>query len=114
MWASITLFLLKAVWNVGVPYAMIWEAVRNPRKRHGWSIFVLLDVVLLVVATVTSVIASQEGIVSPSRILLYGASAILASYLHIAIVLLVGGYILGLFPHGNQGNHLQPGHEEEP
>jgi hypothetical protein len=97
MWTGIALFLLKTLCNFLVPYAIIWEAVVRPEKKHGWSIFILLDVGLLVLTVITSAVAGQRGMLSPSRIALYGLGAIVVTYVNMISVLLVGGCTLWLF-----------------
>ena len=97
MWTSIVLFVLKTVWNFGVPYAIVREARQHPNEKHGWSVFVLFDVGLLVLAVMASALAGKQGLLGPWRLALYGLGTIVASYVHLGVVLLVLGYTMGLF-----------------
>jgi hypothetical protein len=108
LWISIVLFLLKTLWNLCVPYAIIREALQRPRERHGWSMFVLFDIALLVLAVAASALGGQLAVLSPWQIGLYGLGTIIASYVHLAIVLLLLGSLLGLFPKDDQNNHGIP------
>ncbi len=97
MWTLLALLVAKTVWNIGVPYAMVREALRSPDKKHGWSVFILLDVVLLALAMIASHLAGESGPLGVWRIAIYGLGAITLSLVHLVIVLLLSGYLLGLF-----------------
>lgn len=97
MWTCAALFLAKTLWNFGIPYAIIHEALRRPEHKHGWSIFILLDIGLLLSAVVGAGLAGDYQIAGPARLGLYGLGAIAASYIHMISVLLLGGYIFSLF-----------------
>lgn len=98
MWVCLALFALKTLWNLGVPYAIIHEALRRPKEKHGWSIFVLLDLGLLIIAIITSALSGHEGILTSWKIMMYGVVCIVISYIHMVAVLLIGGYVFSLFP----------------
>lgn len=91
MWGCIALLILKTFMNFCVPYAMIREALQRPKQRHGWSLFILLDIALVFLASIASLAAGETGLVSPWRILIYGACAIIASHIHLFVVLFGAG-----------------------
>ncbi len=96
-WIAVVLFIAKTVWNFGVPYAMIHEALWRPERKHGWSIFILLDVGLLVIALAASTLAGDYVHLGAWYTGLLGLSAIIATYVHIISVLLLA-VMLGLIP----------------
>jgi hypothetical protein len=98
MWLSLAVFLAKSLWNFGVPYAMIHEALRRPENKHGWSLFILLDIGLLGLAVLSSALAGDYRTIGPRTLVVYGLGSIVLSYINMYIVLLTGGYIFGLFP----------------
>jgi hypothetical protein len=102
VWIALMVFGLKTLWNIGVPYAMIRSALKHPESRHGWSLFIMLDLGLLAMATIGSLIARDAAVLSIMSIAAYGILIIVAMYLHLAVVLFVGGYLFDLFP--KQGN----------
>jgi hypothetical protein len=103
MWAGISIFLLKTVWNVTVPYAMIREARRRDKEPRGWSLFFLIDVILAVFVVGLSFVSGQSGYLGPLTLTKFAIVAILAGFVHLILIMLVGGLIFGLFPPGNDG-----------
>src|SRR5258708_252846 len=79
--------VVKIVWNLGLPYAMLRE------KARGWSIFPLIEIVPLFVAIAIAFLTQQHGVFSPLHLITWGLGAILVSYLHLAIVATVYGII---------------------
>jgi hypothetical protein len=104
MWVSLALFAVKTLWNLGVPYAMIHEALVRPRDRHGWSLFILFDIGMLVLALITTALAGQYAAASTWTIVIFGVGAIATSYVHLIAVLLVGGYAFGLLQKNRRDN----------
>lgn len=82
--------LLKVIWNLLLPYAMLRE-----REKRSWSVFPLIEFVPLLVATLISWIAGKDGWMSPSVLFIYGGGLILASYLHFCGVSVFAGVFLG-------------------
>ena len=107
MWVGIGVLILKTLWNFGVPYAMLHEAKVHPERKHGWSLFILLDIGCLLLALIASTFAAQSLVdVSTGTIALYGVVAIFASYFHLFIALFVAGFIKWCFSKKNQGDDL--------
>jgi len=102
MWLCIALFVVKSLWNLGVPYAMIHEALKHPKNRHGWSLFILLDLGVLAIALVACVIAGKFAPTETLNMLVCGVGVILGCYVHLIVVMLIGGYMFGLFPKNSQ------------
>lgn len=90
MWSLLGLVLLKVIWNLGLPYAMI----RARGKRHGWSIFELVEVIPLLLAAGLACILAEQGILSARNILIVGFAAIGLSYAHLLLVGFVAGWII--------------------
>ncbi|OAI52305.1 hypothetical protein AYO44_04655 [Planctomycetaceae bacterium SCGC AG-212-F19] len=107
MWMSIGFFLLKTAWNFAVPYAIIREAVYEPENRHGWSIFILFDLAFLLLGIIASALSGQQETLRPLNIAIIGVGCILASYIHMAVVLLLLGSWLNLFPKEHHDEHFQ-------
>ena len=91
MWTAGVLFAVKAVWNLLVPYAMINEALRHPDSKHGWSLFILLDIGLLLIALAGSALAGESASFSVATIARCGAICVPLSYLHLFVVLFLFG-----------------------
>jgi hypothetical protein len=80
IWICLILVALKIIWNLGLPYAMMKETARS------WSIFPLIEIVPLVMAFVISLLTQQNDSLTPVQLLIWGFGAIIASYIHLAIV----------------------------
>jgi hypothetical protein len=108
MWLSIVLFVAKSLWNLGVPYAMVHEALKHPEDKHGWSLFILLDLGLFVIGALTSVLAGSYAPINVSTMLICGVGVILGCYVHLIAVMFIGGYVFGLFPKNGQRTDPPP------
>src|SRR5260370_6920055 len=78
---------VKIGWNLGLPYAMI----KQGPDSGGWSIFQLIEIVPILLASLLSFMISQTGILAPQKIIIYGIGAVLISYIHMLVVLFVAG-----------------------
>lgn len=83
----LSVVVIKVIWNFGLPYAMMRE------KRHGWSIFLLIEAVPLLAATLISFVTQQQGAFAPGGIAVWGLAAIVASYIHLVFVALLHGIV---------------------
>ena len=85
--------LLKIVWNIGLPYAMLREI-----EGRNWSIFPLIELVPFIIALLLAWVVGLGGILSPKVIGSVGAIAIFGSYIHLFLVLfLYGAVVHGVF-----------------
>lgn len=89
----LTLFLLivaiKVIWNIGLPYAMIREHSRGVHR--AWSGFPLIEILPLLGAAGLALLLRSDHWISPGRLLLFGGLAIIGSYLHLVIVVMIYG-----------------------
>jgi hypothetical protein len=108
MWVSIALFVLKSLWNLVVPYAMIHEALNQPQNKHGWSLFILFDLGLLAMALIGSAFADGFAPTNTWTMALCGFGLFVVCYAHLIAIMLIGGYLFGLFPKNNQGAKSPP------
>jgi hypothetical protein len=102
MWVSIAVFVFKSLWNLGVPYAMIHEALKRPKNKHGWSLFILLDLGSLTMAVVTSALAGRYAPINTLTMAICGAAVIIGCYVHLIAMMFIGGYVFGLFAKNGQ------------
>jgi hypothetical protein len=58
------------------------------------SFFPLIEIIPLFVATALSWFSSQEGLLAPKWILIYGVGAITTSYIHLFAVIFLDGFIM--------------------
>lgn len=85
------LLLCKLVWNASVPYVLFVRLRKAPEQRtKGISLFLALEWVLLAMAVCTSTQAEVEGW-GPLRVAVIGGGAIIFSYVHLAVI----GFLLG-------------------
>ena len=101
MWICVALFLLKAIWNLGVPYAMIRETRRG--ERHHWSMFILIDVTFLTVAAISSAASGHRVPLGPLSTIIYGIAIIALAYINLSVTMIVGGLLCGLFREETDG-----------
>lgn len=92
----IGLFLLKIMWNLLVPYELTRRRFREDGEP-GIPLFTVLELLLLTVAVLTSALTGQQDSFHPWRILVYGLTAILFSYVHLVIVCVLGGWIASFY-----------------
>ena len=100
--------VLKIVWNVCLPYAMI----RRGPDKGGVSVFPLIEFVPLLIGVALLYFSSIEGILSPARLLIYGICAIVASYVHLFAVLFINGFIMFGLGKGPKCNDCNKGSEK--
>ena len=78
--------LLKCIWNFGLPYAMLAS-----KEEQGWSVFLLIEIVPLVIAMAISWVSGQVGWFAVSTLMKLGFGLIGLSYLHFCIVSIFAG-----------------------
>ena len=98
MWSSLSLFVLKVLWNLCVPYAMICEGIRHPENAHSWSLFTIIELGLLLLAAIGCALGNWHGAISCARLGVYGLFAIGITYIHMSVVCAVAQHALGPFP----------------
>lgn len=84
IFACLVVVVSKVIWNVGLPYAMLLALRRGVRR--GWSVFLGVEFLPLLIAIVVSYLVSGHGVFSPRTLAVWGAAAILGSYAHMGIV----------------------------
>ncbi len=83
----VLLLALKVLWNFGTAYVLIARSRRlTPGQPVSISMHFMLEILLLLLAVLTSLATLQEGVLRPSQIALYGSIAIAASYMHLFLV----------------------------
>ena len=93
---SAGLFLAKLLWNQGVPYDLAWRSWKSGGKSLGGiSLMPLVEVCLLLMAIGTSALyGGKIWLPTPKQVAIWGAVAIMISYLHMAIAGFLMGWIV--------------------
>lgn len=91
LYILLVLLGLKLTYNLAVPYQLLWKQ----DEKAGVSIMVAVEWLLLVLALVVSIIARPEtDILKFWSLLIIGAGAIITSYFHFALVMMIGGWLI--------------------
>ena len=104
IWLCLAIVAIKIVWNLGLPYAMIRDYKRTGISR-GWSAFPLVEGIPLLIAALVAWLIGYDGSLAPSKLLIYGFSAVILSYVHLVVVAFVAGgwmWLRGTHPHKEQ------------
>ena len=96
IWILLALLGLKLIWNLGVPFVLLKRLWADPKEPpSGISMSTLVEVALLVLATIAAALSGGSGYLSqPLFILLWGSIAIVVTYIHIAVVGALGGWFI--------------------
>jgi Kef-type K+ transport system membrane component KefB len=95
LWLIVGLFCVKIVWNLGVPYVLLRRPIDDKTGRsRGVSMATAIEFFFLIVAIGVSACTTGDGwLHQPLKVASYGMAAIIASYLHLVIVGIVGGWL---------------------
>ena len=89
----LALLALKCLYNLTIPYTLLGKMSRD--DKGGISFMPYVDAFLLVMGIALSFFAGGNSFVSdPKKVTLYGLGAVAASYLHLVLVMIVGGWLL--------------------
>ena len=89
----LALLALKCLYNLTIPYTLLGKMSKD--DKSGISFMPYLDAFLLVMLIAFSCFAGGNLLVSnPKKVTLYGIGAVAASYLHLVLVMIVGGWLL--------------------
>lgn len=80
--------LLKCIWNMALPYAMVFD-----KRGRGWSIFPFIEFILFIPAALFLKISGDVSVVPLKSFILFNLSLILFNYLHFALVLPIFGIV---------------------
>jgi hypothetical protein len=86
-------FCAKILWNLAVPYVLVWRSRNGTAKRSGISLMPMIEVLLLVCAFCLALIAPLPWPATAPRVAILGISLILASYLHLYAIAAVGALV---------------------
>ena len=91
-----TLFVLKVLWNLTLPYVLAWRRYRGPgRANSGISLIPYLEIVLLIIATCVAALSHGPGwLHRPGRVAIWGGAVILLSYVHLAVAGVAAGWLV--------------------
>ncbi|EAQ78908.1 hypothetical protein [Blastopirellula marina] len=78
--------LIKCIWNIGLPYAMLLS-----KEERGWSTFPVIEVVPLIIALSIAWLTEQAGLFSVLNIAKIGVILIVATYIHFCAVSIIVG-----------------------
>ena len=93
----IVVLAIKLLWNFASAYVMMRRALKQPADQPvAMSFHPMLDVALLVSAILISLVTIQNGIFRPVSLSVYGAAAIVTSYLHLFVVGMLFGSVRSL------------------
>jgi hypothetical protein len=106
MWSSLSLFVLKIIWNLCLPYAMIREGIRHPENAHSVSLFTFLEIGLLLLATIGCALGGWQGPIRTAQSGVYGVCVVFITYINMIVSGFVACYKLGPFP-----THVRDRHE---
>lgn len=95
-WLLLTVFTLKLIWNLGVPFELFKRLRANPNgPTFRISMSTAVEVVLLLLATGASAISSgKDWINRPLAVFGWGLAAIVFTYVHLAVVGGLGGWLI--------------------
>ena len=105
MWSSLSLFVLKIIWNLCLPYAMIHEGIRHPENADSVSLFTFLEIGLLLGHNRPR-LGGWQGPIRTAQLGVYGVCAIFVTYINMIVICSVARYKLGPFP-----THVRDRHE---
>jgi len=89
----LALLALKCLYNLTIPYTLLGKMSRD--DKGGISFMPYLEAILIVMVIALSFSVGGDSFVSdPKKITLYGLGAVAASYLHLVLVMIVGGWLL--------------------
>jgi hypothetical protein len=102
----VAVIMIKVIWNIGLPYAMLTDSLRRKPEEgeRGWSVFPLIELVPLGLALLASALSGQSGLLSPWQLLRYIGGSILLSYVHFLIAGGVCGFIVFKVKYHKRGN----------
>ena len=93
--AALGLFLLKVMWNVLIPYALLRRKLRG-EKSQRISMMPIIEAIPLVFALVISALGGPYPWPwNPAAILLVGSALVIGSYLHMCVFISVARFFLG-------------------
>ena len=93
IYVLLTLLALKCLYNLTIPYTLLWKMSKD--DKGGISFMPYVDAFLLVMAIALSFFSGGHSFVSdPKKVTLYGFSAVVASYVHLVLVMIVGGWLV--------------------
>lgn len=96
LWLVVGIFLLKVVWNLGLPYELLRRRLQKRRGAEGGiSIFPALEIVSLALAVLLSSLSTGESWLSqPGNVFWWGLALIVSSYLHLIVATFLTGYLV--------------------
>ncbi len=99
VWALLSLFTVKIIWNLCVPYILLMRFRKEPDKETGWiSMKIVVEIFLLLLAVGMSALSTGQALVNkPLTVAKWGIIAIIFTYLHLFIVCGIGGWIIKVF-----------------
>ena len=96
IWLLLALLALKLFWNLGVPFILLKRLRANPdAPTSRISMSTAVEVILLLFATGAAAISNGASWINrPLTVLGWGSAAIVFSYIHLAFVGMVGGWLI--------------------
>ena len=93
----LVLTAIKLFWNFLLPYALLWECRRvraGKREKYSMSFPPPIEIPTTFAAALFGWLGGATGWTSPEVVLVFGLTAIVVSYLHLPVVIVLGGLLL--------------------
>lgn len=96
---------LKIVWNLLVPYSMVWQLLKlGVQKSDSVSVMQYFEIGLVCIAVlIAAIIPGSQWFQSAGKVALIGFGSIAASWIHFFVIGMLGGAVASALDKHREG-----------